>query len=76
MEWTRRSPCSRGSCPITSPDMGTSAGVVNGASAGTQINHHLRESLANPRVGGRIMSHQSFGHVPISQSSLMSALGR
>ena len=41
MEWTRRSPCSRGSCPVTSPDMGTSAGVVNGASAGADINHKI-----------------------------------
>jgi hypothetical protein len=39
--------------------MGTSAGVVGGSSAGADINHDPRKSLANPRAGDGIMLHQS-----------------
>jgi hypothetical protein len=51
VEWTRRSRMFKRFLSCNLPHMGTSAGVVNGASAGADINHDLRKSLANPRGG-------------------------
>jgi hypothetical protein len=54
--------------------MGTSAGVVSGASAGSDINHDVGKSLANPRVGVQCREMESrSAALPMLKEALLPA---